>query len=758
MSKSFKDLVDRAQSGLPDSDWTDEFSPSSRTAYLPRIQTWMLQVLTGEGGMPHINRSSTSDIGIFAKALDMPILQNSDASDKQVMLALQEKLAGLRQSREVGDCPLKRNLQWLCDQTGLTTTEAAVVEFVACQRAFLQLRRATRLWDDMGLVTGPQVLAILLQRPIAEINAAIGRGSRLLRSGLVHVDLDEKVGLDRALQMPRSLAQRLALHEGDPQELFHHILRPLRTNPDWLQDPHFDHLRSETTLARAWLGAALGGQPRGGHMLIAGAAGLGKTVWVRHWIRQWMHRHNSSLAAFEIEPLQEGGEHLGGQERLDHLRMAIALMGGQQVAAEDSPVSGAVIVFDEADDIFESERSSGYSDGVRMRTSRALLNELLENSAVPVVWIMNHHQVLDPAVVRRFDVVLHFPPAPQSVRKSLLHNRLGDVLTEQECDRWSQMESLTPAVIDRVTDLHRRSQAANAHWSFDPLQGSERTTMLRHRLSGTDVRWLLPALQEQWKWELRWLNPDQSMAEIVRGLQRRQQGTVLIYGPPGTGKSSFAQELAKALDRPLRTVLASDVLRPYVGETEMALSGLFAQAQVQAEVLFIDEADSLLFGRDSAHRSWEVSLVNELLAQISNYRGVMVLATNRKDALDSALWRRMDIKVELRPMHPQQVWDALQGLSQASEPDLFNDAPDTHLLKSPTATAADDDDDDDLYLRVLRLRDICPGDIANVLRKWELLKQGDTDRPLLALLVQWLQEECAHKAQPTIGFTPGARP
>ena len=530
MSRQNKDIVEYTIDPFAERGWTETFSPSSRTAYLPRIQTWMLQVLTGEGGMPHINRSSTSDIGIFAKALDMPLLQSSDASDKQVMVALQEKLAGLRQNREVGDCPLKRNLQWLCDQTGLTATEAAIVEFVACQRAFLQLRRATRLWDDMGLVTGPQVLSILLQRPIAEINAAIGKGSRLLRSGLVHVDLDEKVGLDRALQMPRSLAQRLALHEGDPNELFHHILRPLRSNPDWLQEQHFAHLHSETTLARAWLGAALGGPIRGGHMLITGAPGLGKTVWVRHWIRQWMRMHHQQLAAFEIEALQDSGEHMGGQERLEHLRMGIALMGGHQTVPPATPAGGAVIVFDEADDIFEAEVSSGYSDGVRMRTSRAFLNDLLESSAVPVVWIMNRYQVLDPAVIRRFDVVLRFPDVPQSVRKSLLHNRLGEVLTEQTCERWSQMESLTPAMIDRITDLHQRSQAANSQWSFEALQDTERTTMLRHRLQSTDVRWLLPALQEQWTWELRWLNPDQPMQDIVRGLQRRQQGTVLLYG------------------------------------------------------------------------------------------------------------------------------------------------------------------------------------------------------------------------------------
>lgn len=751
MTSLFQDSEDHVDP-FQENSGAESFSPRSRDAYLPRIQRWMLQVLTGEGGMPAINRTQVGDQSLFAKALDLPILTDSSAKDAEVMEALQHKRTAIGDG-EVGECPLKRNLEWLCKQVGLTATEAAIVEFVACQRAFVPLRRATRLWDDLGLVTAPQVLSILLGRPIAEIAQAIGRGARLLRSGLVHIDLDEKVGLDRALQMPRALAQRLALHEGDPQELFVDLMRPLRDNPDWLQAVHFEHLRSETSLAQAWLGATVGAVPRGGHLLVSGAPGLGKTVWVRHWVRQWMQTHGRSLAAFEIEALHDGGEHMGGQERLDHLRMAMALLGGPQTAAADAPTGGAVIVFDEADDIFESDRNAGYSDGVRMRTSRAYLNDLLENSAVPVVWIMNRHQVLDPAVIRRFDVVLRFPQTPPSVRQSLLRQRLGDVLSQQECQRWSRMESLTPALIDRVADLHQRTQVANAHWDYDTLQPVEHATLLRHRVSDSDARWLLPPLQHPWAWDVRWLNPDQPLDALMRGLQRRAQGTVLLYGPPGSGKSTVAEEIARVLDKPLHTVLASDVLRPYVGETEMTLSSLFAQAQVQDEVLFIDEADSLVFHRHGAQRSWEVSLVNELLAQISHFQGVLILATNRKDALDTALWRRMDLQVELRPLHPEQVWEALQLLCEkiAETPDLF--AQETHAWSSeatpPTAI-------DDCYLTVLGLRDICPGDIASVLRRWSLHKEDPHSKPPLKLMVRWLQEARSNQSKPVIGFTPGA--
>lgn len=82
---------------------------------------------------------------------------------------------------------------------------------------------------------------------------------------------------------------------------------------------------------------------------------------------------------------------------------------------------------------------------------------------------------------------------------------------------------------------------------------------------------------------------------------------LLLYGPPGTGKSEFACFIANELDCELICRSYSDIQSPYVGMRERNLKAAFEEAESENAVLVIDEVDSFLFSRDSAHRSWEMS-------------------------------------------------------------------------------------------------------------------------------------------------------
>lgn len=82
--------------------------------------------------------------------------------------------------------------------------------------------------------------------------------------------------------------------------------------------------------------------------------------------------------------------------------------------------------------------------------------------------------------------------------------------------------------------------------------------------------------------------------------------TMLFYGPPGTGKTALARYLADRLDRECKVVRASDLLGPYLGETEQNIAKAFREAEKEEAVLVIDEADS--FPREMATRSWETTL------------------------------------------------------------------------------------------------------------------------------------------------------
>ena len=118
----------------------------------------------------------------------------------------------------------------------------------------------------------------------------------------------------------------------------------------------------------------------------------------------------------------------------------------------------------------------------------------------------------------------------------------------------------------------------------------------------------------------------------------------LFSGPSGTGKTLAAEVLANALRLDLYRVDLSAVVSKYVGETEKNLRRVFDAAEGSGAVLLFDEADAL-FGKrgevkDSRDR-WANLEVSYLLQRMEAYRGLAVLTTNLKDALDPAFLRRI---------------------------------------------------------------------------------------------------------------------
>jgi hypothetical protein len=120
--------------------------------------------------------------------------------------------------------------------------------------------------------------------------------------------------------------------------------------------------------------------------------------------------------------------------------------------------------------------------------------------------------------------------------------------------------------------------------------------------------------------------------------------TALFAGPSGTGKTMAAEVLANELRLSLYRIDLSAVVSKYIGETEKNLRRLFEAAEQGAAVLFFDEADAL-FGKRSevkdSHDRYANIEVNYLLQRMESYRGVAILATNMRSALDPAFMRRL---------------------------------------------------------------------------------------------------------------------
>jgi SpoVK/Ycf46/Vps4 family AAA+-type ATPase len=84
----------------------------------------------------------------------------------------------------------------------------------------------------------------------------------------------------------------------------------------------------------------------------------------------------------------------------------------------------------------------------------------------------------------------------------------------------------------------------------------------------------------------------------------------------------------------------------WVGEGEKNIKHAFQESEAEEAILVIDEADSLLFSRDRAIRSFEISFTNEFLTQMERYRGILICTTNRLKDLDHASIRRFNHKIE----------------------------------------------------------------------------------------------------------------
>lgn len=125
--------------------------------------------------------------------------------------------------------------------------------------------------------------------------------------------------------------------------------------------------------------------------------------------------------------------------------------------------------------------------------------------------------------------------------------------------------------------------------------------------------------------------------------------SALFAGPSGTGKTTAAEVLAHELRLDLFRIDLSQVISKYIGETEKNLSRVFDAAEEGSAVLLFDEADAL-FGKrtevkDSHDRYANVE-VSYLLQRMEAYRGLAILTTNRKNALDQAFVRRLRFIVE----------------------------------------------------------------------------------------------------------------
>lgn len=125
--------------------------------------------------------------------------------------------------------------------------------------------------------------------------------------------------------------------------------------------------------------------------------------------------------------------------------------------------------------------------------------------------------------------------------------------------------------------------------------------------------------------------------------------SVLFCGSSGTGKTMAAEALATVLNLPMFRIDLSQVVNKYIGETEKNLKRIFDAAELSECILFFDEADAL-FGKRTevkdAHDRFANIEISFLLERMERFKGLVILATNRRKDLDEAFTRRLRYIIE----------------------------------------------------------------------------------------------------------------
>lgn len=151
--------------------------------------------------------------------------------------------------------------------------------------------------------------------------------------------------------------------------------------------------------------------------------------------------------------------------------------------------------------------------------------------------------------------------------------------------------------------------------------------------------------------------------DVLGAYGLRPSDRVLFCGPPGCGKTLTAEVVAHELGRPFVVVRTDSVVSSFLGETAANLRRVFDFVAAQPTVALFDEFDALGKERDDTTEHGELRrVVNAVLQMFDAYEGrsVLIAATNHEGMLDTAIWRRFEEILVLRPPTRAQVRKLLE--------------------------------------------------------------------------------------------------
>jgi len=594
----------------------------------------------------------------------------------------------------------------LVNAYGLDSDELHLILFLFLVSINEKLLSLVSEWKTSEMLRGMSICTGVAQ---GRLRALISSNSKLRTYNLVEITPHQRF----ILELNDEVVEYLAASEMG--SLYERFLRPAGSGAYPLDS--FPVRRDQQELCRTLLSGS-----RPVQILLYGREGTGKTEFARALGAATGKKVYSFIRSED--------------SRRDNLTRLSLTLGA--LSSTDT-----IVIIDEAESILDGGKLWFGDFMMGNKDQKARINILLDQVRCPVIWIVNSIAGIQSSTLRRFTFSIEF----RALKPQILAERV-----------WTALETLplSEDVKQRAAELASQRELtgaaiANLRAALEELAGHQldEDRLIRYVdtlfIANSELVGGKQRVRERTgtTYNMDVLNlsqpPDRILYAVAHHIETLQTGSnvsgrqvgglrILFYGMPGTGKTELARHIAERVGCKLDIRRASDILSPYVGVAEKNIAAMFNEAEDSGDILLIDEADAFLYDRSRAHRSWEITQVDEFLTRMEEFRGVLICTTNLLGSLDRAVIRRFQLKVEFQPLHRSGTEELLRTYF----PDLNFSAA---LLDSLAAKGP--------YV---------PGDFAVVHSMIAAMPDADITPDFI---VQTLIEESRHRkpAGTSIGFT-----
>ena len=351
---------------------------------------------------------------------------------------LEGSLKALERDIAESSDPVMENVLMIQYIVRLSTIECKLLHLIACADLYSSVRTVFAGIRLESFADAAGIFGMLIGEDEVEVASAMKATSLLGQLGFLVMDMNPD-NLREALRLANWCSPCFMDPHASVTEMMRHFIE--EAAPTTIGSDDFPHLSTDLEALTQYLRGVREARTVGVNILIYGNPGTGKTEFTKVLAKQLRAR------LFEVPNRFDDGSPILKGERLKYLRMSELFLAKRKNVA---------ILFDEIEDVFPEPNQREWMTPSRRyaASGKAWMNRTLETNQVPVIWVSNHAEEIDPAYLRRFTYHLEIGTPPLRVRQRIAERYLENTsVSSSFIHRIAGDTGLTPALIESAAKV-----------------------------------------------------------------------------------------------------------------------------------------------------------------------------------------------------------------------------------------------------------------------------------------------------------------